>query len=76
VSLGSPGINDAWLSWYEVFREIGGLAHVHCSKYQATDPKDVFVTCHKYYTAGTKDRYRMVLTVLMHVMDEDFQLML
>jgi hypothetical protein len=76
VSAGLRGIDNAWLSWYEVFREIGGLAHVYCSKYQATDPKDVFATCRKYYTVGTMDRYCMVFSTLMHLMDADFQLML
>ena len=45
-------------------------------QYQVTDPKDVFATCRKYYTGETKDGYCMVSTALMHVMDEDFQLML
>jgi hypothetical protein len=57
----------------DVFREIGGLAHVHCSKFQVTDPKpDVFATCRKYHRAGAKDGFRMGSSALMHVLDEEF----
>jgi hypothetical protein len=58
----------------DVFREIGGLAHVHCSKFQGIDPKpDVFATCRKYHRAGTKHGYRMGLDAMMHILDEEFQ---
>jgi len=72
VSAGLRGIDGAWLSWYEVFREIGGLAHVYCSKYQVTDPKDVFSMPQVLYSREKP----MVLSSMMHLMDEDFQLML
>ena len=58
----------------DAFREIAGLSHVHCSKFQATDPKpDVFATCRKYHRAGTKHGYRMGLDAMMHFLEEEFK---
>ncbi|KAL3758330.1 hypothetical protein ACHAWU_004295 [Discostella pseudostelligera] len=57
-----------------VFQEIGGLAYVHCSKFQSTDPKpDTFATCRKYHRAGTKNGFRMGLDAINGVLDEEWQ---
>ena len=57
----------------EVFQEIGGLAYVHCSKFQSTDPKpDVFATCRKYHRAGTKNGFRMGIKTMRDVLDEEW----
>jgi len=58
----------------KVFQEIGGLAYVHCSKFQSTDPKpDTFATCRKYHRAGTKNGFRMGLDAINGVLDEEWQ---
>ena len=57
----------------EVFQEIGGLAYVHCSKFQSIDPKpDVFATCRKYHRAGTKNGFRMGIKTMRDVLDEEW----
>ncbi|KAL7542884.1 hypothetical protein ACHAXR_013186 [Thalassiosira sp. AJA248-18] len=61
------------LSEEDVFNEIGGLAYVHCSKFQATDPKpDVFATCRKYHRAGTKQGLRMGIDSMTTLLDEEW----
>lgn len=58
----------------EIFQEIGGLAYVHCAKFQSTDPKpDVFATCRKYHRAGTKKGFRMGTDSLKTVLDEEWE---
>ena len=57
----------------DVFVEIGGLAYVHCAKFQATDPKpEVFATCRKYHRAGVKNGFRMGLDAMKDVLDEEW----
>eukprot|EP01083_Nonionella_stella_P198319 728217_1 len=57
----------------EIFQEIGGLAYIHCAKFQATDPKpDVFATCRKYHRAGTKKGFRMGSESLKDILDEEW----
>ena len=57
----------------EVFQEIGGLAYIHCSKFQSTDPKpDVFATCRKYHRAGIKNGFRMGIKTMRDVLDEEW----
>lgn len=58
----------------KVFQEVGGLAYVHCAKFQATDPKpDAFATCRKYHRAGTKHGFRLGLDAINGVLDEEWQ---
>lgn len=58
----------------KVFQEIGGLAYVHCAKFQATDPKpDTFATCRKYHRAGTKNGFRLGFDAINGVLDEEWQ---
>ena len=58
----------------KVFQDIGGLAYVHCSRFQATDPKpDTFATCRKYHRAGTKHGFRIGLDARNVVLDEEWQ---
>lgn len=58
----------------KVFQEVGGLAYVHCAKFQATDPKpDTFATCRKYHRAGTKNGFRLGLDAINGVLDEEWQ---
>ena len=58
----------------KVFQDIGGLAYVHCSKFQATDPRpDTFATCRKYHRAGTKHGFRIGLDAINDVLDEEWQ---
>ena len=62
------------LSEEEVFGEIGGLAYVHCSKFQATQPKpEVFATCRKYHRAGIKNGFRMGMDAMNDILDEEWQ---
>ena len=57
----------------EVFQEIGGLAYVHCSKFQAVDPKpDVFATCRKYHRAGTKKGFAQGSRAIAAILDEEW----
>lgn len=57
----------------EVFQEIGGLAYIHCNKFQSTDPKpDAFATCRKYHRAGTKQGFRKGLESMSAVLDEEW----
>ncbi len=61
----------------EVFQEIGGLAYVHCSKFQATDPKpDVFATCRKYHRAGTKNGFQLGMGAMKNILDEEWERMM
>lgn len=59
----------------KLFQEIGGLAYVHCSKFQAVDPKpDTFATCRKYHRAGTKHGFRLGLDAINSLLDEEWQM--
>lgn len=58
----------------ELFSEIGGLAYVHCSKFQSVDPKpEVFATCRKYHRAGTKHGFRVGMAAMKEVLEEEWQ---
>ena len=58
----------------ELFQEIGGLAYIHCSKFQSTEPKpDVFATCRKYHRAGTKAGFQMGVNTMNNVLDEEWK---
>ena len=58
----------------ELFQEIGGLAYIHCSKFQSTEPKpDVFATCRKYHRAGTKNGFQMGVNTMNNVLDEEWK---
>ena len=58
----------------DVFQKVGALAHEHCSKYQAVDPKpDVFATCRKYHRAGTKSGFRMGMNAMKIVLEEEWE---
>jgi len=54
----------------ELFQEIGGLAYIHCSKFQKPD---VFATCRKYHRAGTKNGFRMGVNAIGSVLDEEWK---
>ena len=57
----------------DLFNEIGGLAYVHCAKFQSVDPKpEVFATCRKYHRAGTKHGFRMGVAVMKEILDEEW----
>mmetsp|Transcript_4063 Transcript_4063/g.9137 ORF Transcript_4063/g.9137 Transcript_4063/m.9137 type:complete len:191 (-) Transcript_4063:979-1551(-) len=57
----------------DLFKEIGGLAYVHCSKFQLVNPKpEVFATCRKYHRAGTKRGFRMGIAAMKEVLDEEW----
>ncbi|KAL7523137.1 hypothetical protein ACHAWF_000392, partial [Thalassiosira exigua] len=57
----------------DVFKEMGGLAYVHCAKFQTIDPKpDVFATCRKYHRAGTKKGFHSGFGALNAVLDEEW----
>ena len=57
----------------DVFDEIGGLAYIHCSKYQSVDPKpDAFATCRKYHRAGTKSGFRLGSEAMTKILDEEW----
>ena len=61
------------LSEEDVFQEIGVLAFDHCSKFQGVDPKpNVFATCRKYHRAGTKQGFRMGMSAMNDVLDEEW----
>ena len=58
----------------ELFQEIGGLAYIHCSKFQSTEPKpDVFATCRKYHRAGTKNGFQMGVNTMGEILDEEWK---
>ena len=52
----------------ELFQEIGGLAYIHCSKFQ-----DVFATCRKYHRAGTKAGFSMGVNTMNSILDEEWK---
>lgn len=54
----------------ELFQEIGGLAYIHCSKFQKPD---VFATCRKYHRAGTKNGFQMGVNTMNNVLDEEWK---
>lgn len=58
----------------DLFHEIGGLAYVHCSKFQAADPKpEVFATCRKYHRVATKHGFRLGVATMNEILDEERQ---